>query len=256
MFNVLLVDPNDYSLQQTTNLIERLDINVNVAAHTTQFDHVTSFIELQSFSLIVININGYNTSGLILCKKIRCKSRIPIILIGGKNDFQIARKALTYQINDYLPAPLREGAFKSSLLAIKQTLTNNYLFEADELSQSLLHNKKEKHSASIIDTVKKYVQDDLHQNITLKKISSMLHFNCAYLGQKFRLHENMSFNEYLLQQRMEKAKFLLKKTDMKIYEIANEVGYREIDWFYKKFKQYTGLSSNEYRKKYEFSPAN
>ena len=43
----------------------------------------------------------------------------------------------------------------------------------------------------------------------------------------------MTFNEYLLQQRMEKAKLLLVHTDMKIYEIADMVGYNDMDWFYK-----------------------
>jgi YesN/AraC family two-component response regulator len=59
----------------------------------------------------------------------------------------------------------------------------------------------------------------------------------------------MTFNEYLLKQRMEKVKALLESTDLKVYEIANEVGYSEMDWFYKKFKSYTGVSANEYRKK-------
>ncbi|MNO05979.1 DNA-binding transcriptional regulator AraC [compost metagenome] len=47
---------------------------------------------------------------------------------------------------------------------------------------------------------------------------------------------------------MEKAKLLLETTEMKIYEIADAVGYTEIDWFYKKFKEYTGTSANKYRK--------
>lgn len=57
----------------------------------------------------------------------------------------------------------------------------------------------------------------------------------------------MTFNEFLLKQRMEKAKLLLEKTDMKIYEVAQEVGYVELDWFYKKFKTYTGVNANKYR---------
>jgi len=256
MYNVLLVDPNDFTRYQTTKLIENLDINFKVTGHSNQFHNVTQFIENFRFSLIVINIKGYNTTGILLCKKIRNKSRIPIILIGGKDDFHLARKALTYQINDYLTDPMREGALKTSLLTIKKALTVDISYEPNDASTSSVAIKKNEPSTSIIETVKRYVQNDMHQNITLKKISSLLHFNCAYLGQKFRMHENMSFNEYLLQQRMEKAKVLLKKTDMKIYEIANEVGYTEIDWFYKKFKQYTGLSSNEYRKKYEYSQAN
>jgi YesN/AraC family two-component response regulator len=59
----------------------------------------------------------------------------------------------------------------------------------------------------------------------------------------------MSFNEYLFIQRMERAKWLLANTELKVYEIAGEVGYKEIDWFYKRFKAYTGVSANEYRKR-------
>ncbi|KWX74392.1 hypothetical protein AMQ84_20560 [Paenibacillus riograndensis] len=50
-----------------------------------------------------------------------------------------------------------------------------------------------------------------------------------------------------LLRRMEKAKLLLETTEMKIYEITDAVGYTEIDWFYKKFKEYTGTSAYEYR---------
>ena len=38
---------------------------------------------------------------------------------------------------------------------------------------------------------------------------------------------------------------------MKVYEIAEAVGYKNVDYFHKKFKKYVGLSPAEYRKKYE-----
>jgi len=57
----------------------------------------------------------------------------------------------------------------------------------------------------------------------------------------------MGFNEYLLRIRMEKAIQLLLHSDKKVYEIAYEVGYKQLDWFYKKFKSYTGISASEYR---------
>ncbi|GIO84106.1 hypothetical protein J25TS5_10380 [Paenibacillus faecis] len=107
---------------------------------------------------------------------------------------------------------------------------------------------KQHHGENVIHKVKEYVDKMLHTNITLKEISRKFHFNCSYLGQKFKHHENMSFNEYLFMQRMERAKILLEQTDLKVYEIAKRVGYTELDWFYKRFKTYTGVSANEYRK--------
>ncbi|WP_370639143.1 helix-turn-helix domain-containing protein [Cohnella sp. REN36] len=51
----------------------------------------------------------------------------------------------------------------------------------------------------------------------------------------------------MVQVRMEKAKELLMTTDKRIYEIACEVGYRQLDWFYKKFRGYAGCSAKEYK---------
>lgn len=254
MYKALLVDPNLYTLTETKKILEQSHIGFQIHTCVSGEDDVVYRLNQQTYSLVIINMKNYNASGIVLCSKIRQHSRIPIILIGGKNNFQLARKALTYQISDYLPEPLSLSSMKLSLMTIKNELERSL---TSSLSFHKLPTKKQSIAgATVIESVKKYVQAELHQNITLKQISRKLHFNCAYLGQKFKHHENMSFNEYLLQQRMEKAKLLLKKTDLKIYEIANEVGYMEIDWFYKKFKEYTGNSANEYRKKYELSKAN
>ncbi len=186
------------------------------------------WIEENGYSLAVINMNGNPAEGLELCERIRRISRLPIIVIEDTMEFVFIRKALQLQISDYLPGTLPAEELVKSVAAIN---ANHHRTEDD-----------------VIHKVKEYVGKMLHENITLKDISSKFHFNRSYLGQKFKNHENMSFNEYLFIQRMERAKILLEQTDLKIYEIANEVGYTEIDWFYKRFKSYTGVSANEYRK--------
>ena len=49
---------------------------------------------------------------------------------------------------------------------------------------------------------------------------------------------------------MEKAIDLLKNSNMKIYEMAEKVGYQNVSWFTVAFKKYTGKSPGEYRKNY------
>lgn len=185
-------------------------------------------IEENGYSLAIINMNGSPKKGLDLCGRIRRISRLPIIVVEDTMEFAFIRKALQLQVSDYVPSTLPAEELVKSVAAINAS-----------------HRRTED---DVIHRVKEYVEKKLHENITLKDISSKLHFNRSYLGQKFKNHENMSFNEYLFIQRMERAKMLLEQTDLKIYEIANEVGYTEIDWFYKRFKSYTGVSANEYRK--------
>lgn len=240
MYKILLVDPNSDSSEAIQHMLDWKQLNFCIHATTDNITDALYHVDNPVHTLVIINIKRLQWFGLQLCGLIRQKSRIPIILIGGEQDFNLARKALLYQVSDYLTDPVQSSELLDSLSQLKRTL--------DASLQDVIKAPKPDLQGSIIAVVKKYVQEELHQNISLKKISESLHFNCAYLGQKFKNEEQISFNEYLLQQRMEKAKTLLESTDMRIYEISKEVGYSEIDWFYKKFKEYTGTSANEYRK--------
>lgn len=98
-----------------------------------------------------------------------------------------------------------------------------------------------------IEQVKEIARKQYQQNLNLRQIAGQIYMNATYLGQLFKLHEGVTFQQYLLKIRMERAKELLLNTDKKVYEIAAEVGYRELDWFYKKFREYEGKSPKEFR---------
>ncbi|PQP90036.1 DNA-binding response regulator [Paenibacillus sp. AR247] len=250
VYKVLLVDPDHHAKEWIKRMLDRHQAEFELECHAAAAAEAMSMLSAQDHQLVLISMRASEEEGLQLCGRIREKSRVPIVLIGGRNEFQLARKALYYQVNDYLPDPVSPEEFAASLKTVKR--------EMDEAPYSghqpvpwagtVQGAASAISSAGIIDKVKAYVEEALHQNITLKEISHIFHFNYSYLGQKFKVEEKMTFKEYLLQQRMEKAKFLLENTDMKVYEIANEVGYTEMDWFYKKFKTYTGVSANKYRK--------
>lgn len=98
-----------------------------------------------------------------------------------------------------------------------------------------------------VQQVKKMINEAYSHNLSLKSIAEQLYITPAYLGRIFKLYEGISFNDYLMRYRMEQAKRLLETTEKKVYEIALQVGYRQLDWFYKKFKEYTGKSPSDFR---------
>lgn len=244
MYKVLLVNLHHHSDAKNRYALNWSSLGFTLEDYTDQPDTALSLLSSKSYSIILIDLVGMPEQGLALCGHIRSANSLPIILIGDSNDFQLARKAMHYQVSDYLPSPFSIEDLSSCLQLAKHTLD---VANSPHHSPGF-HSQPADSEESVIEKVKEYVLEALGQNITLKEISNTLHFNYSYLGQKFKYHENMTFNEYLLQQRMEKAKSLLENTEMKVYEIANEVGYCEMDWFYKKFKSYTGVSANEYRK--------
>ncbi len=249
MYTVLGVDLGGLAAVGIEKWLEREKTGFAVKEYAKSPEEALTALAERDFAAVLIHTGGFASSGLCLCEQIRAFSSIPILLLGGKDDFRAARKALGYQVSDYLPGPVDPAALVHSLIRLKWRLASEKPGGRPVFSAPFpARGKSADRSDRIIEAVKDYACRRLADNVTLKEIADLLHFNCAYLGQRFKARENMSFNRYLLRQRMEQAKRLLETTDLRIYEVAVQVGYSDTDWFHKKFREYEGVSPNEYRK--------
>ena len=96
------------------------------------------------------------------------------------------------------------------------------------------------------------VRKNYKEDINLKTLSYKYHMNASYLGQIFQKEAGCSFTQYLSNTKNRIAKDLILNTNMKINDIAREVGYPDTSYFYRKFKQCYGVSPASLRtvKKY------
>ena len=94
----------------------------------------------------------------------------------------------------------------------------------------------------------KEIKEHYMENMTLKELSKKYYVNSAYLGQLFRKQYGQSFKDYLNNYRIEQAAALLLRTDKKIYEIAEEVGYHDLDYFINRFISVKGCTPAKFRK--------
>ena len=104
---------------------------------------------------------------------------------------------------------------------------------------------------SVLDDVLHYIDHNYATNIKLEVIASLFGYNSAYLGKIFNKNVGESFNSYVDKVRIDHAIELLMDNKLKVYEIAERVGYKNVDYFHKKFKKYVGVSPAEYRNKKE-----
>jgi two-component system response regulator YesN len=94
-----------------------------------------------------------------------------------------------------------------------------------------------------------YVKNNFNEDLRLETLGQLFYYNCAYLGKRFKEYTGKNFHTYLDILRIDAAKEMLQNTDMKVYEISARVGYANTDYFYSKFKKYTGESPMVYRRK-------
>ncbi len=101
---------------------------------------------------------------------------------------------------------------------------------------------------STAEELKEYIDNNYRENLSLKYVADVLCVNSAYLGQIFKKQTGVSFNQYLHKLRINEAKQLLTTTNLKIYEIANTIGYQDVNYFMKKFESALFTTPNTYRK--------
>jgi AraC family transcriptional regulator len=92
-----------------------------------------------------------------------------------------------------------------------------------------------------------YINDALDQDIKLADLAQLLGMSQSHFSQLFKRSMGMSAHQYLLQQRIERAKQLLKQTDQSVVDIALACGFNSHSHLSKQFRQLTGLTPKAYR---------
>ncbi|MCZ8522459.1 MULTISPECIES: response regulator transcription factor [Paenibacillus] len=100
-----------------------------------------------------------------------------------------------------------------------------------------------------IEKIRKFIESHYMENISLKSIAARFYMNPVYLGQLFRKTYGAYFNDYLLGIRIGEAKRLLRQTDLRMYEVADKVGFQNADYFVTQFEKLEGVTPTEYRNK-------
>lgn len=130
-----------------------------------------------------------------------------------------------------------KGAY--SLNALMELLQGFCLEAAGHLSLSLAENVAMRMVA--------YMEKNYNQDLKLEGMAKLFNYNSAYLGKIFKKEIGENFNNILDSIRISNAKRLLQETDLKVYQISEQVGYGNIDYFYSKFKKYVGISPKEFK---------
>jgi two-component system response regulator YesN len=115
-----------------------------------------------------------------------------------------------------------------------------------ELSELLLRREKRKQSKLILH-IQQYIQEHLDSKITLRDVADVFAFSPNYLGSLFKECTGISFSDYLIRNRMERAKQLLQNPTLRIYEVSHQLGYSNMTYFHRQFKEEFGLTPSEYR---------
>lgn len=161
--------------------------------------------------------------------------------------------------NAFMYIAHRQGQYVSQIdeLGIDFILDQTVVLSLDRLEewsmsvlgklQSELSVKEESTKSFIVKQVQEMVITNLSQDTTVKTIADRVFLHPVYLSKVFKAETGESLSEWIIGMKMERALYLLKNTNKKIYEITSELGYQNPQYFSKTFKKYYGMTPQEFR---------
>ena len=102
----------------------------------------------------------------------------------------------------------------------------------------------------IIYKVSSHIEKNYYENLSLEKIAKEYFINPQYLSRLFKIIMGTNFSQYLINTRVERAKILLKETNLKNDVIAYKTGFNSVNYFINCFNKKTGMTPKEYRTKH------
>ena len=189
---------------------------------------------VEEVELVLEKINDYNNQQMILM----FTNNIVI------NTFK-TMKDLGYEFDDLIKvidSQLLEQIDPTNIESIKSWVRSFF----DEIN-NLLISTNGNHNEKIIKEMKEYIEYHYSEGITLGEMANRFNISNGYLSKIFQQHVGEKFTNYINMIRINKAKELLKTTDYKIYEVADEVGFKDSYYFSSWFKKKVGVTPTTYR---------
>ena len=164
---------------------------------------------------------------------------IKIILLVDKilDEFKVGKK--------YTRESLSETIIELCNESTRESVKAFIISEMDEL-MAVMYSNTVKYSP-VVQQIVNIVNKRYYEDLSLKTLANQYNINSSYLGQIFNKEVGCSFSDYLNKTKNLKAKELILETNMKINDIAREVGYMDSSYFYRKFKKFFGVSPSTLR---------
>ncbi len=122
----------------------------------------------------------------------------------------------------------------------------SWLTHYTESLSAVFEARKKEHRNHIVSNVKKYIDANLTEKLSLNEVSALYGISPNYLSSLFKKYSDIGYTEYITKKKIEKAKKLMEEGNLKVYEIADMLGFESSFYFSKVFKKIEGVSPSEY----------
>ena len=194
--------------------------------------------------LVIVDIEMPVMDGIEMVKRLKSKRRLDVIFLTAHQKFTYVHSALKLEAVDYLLKPFRYEELEE---CIRRVRTKEHKLDAEEEKDLLLTQKELQIKNGYIKDAVAYVRKHYAEEISNVTAAEKLDINSAYFCRLFKKETGYTFGQYLTNYRIHVAAGLLTNFDMRINEVAMQVGIPDSNYFSQVFKKIMGMTPKEYQ---------
>jgi AraC family transcriptional regulator len=167
---------------------------------------------------------------------------IELVNCFAKRDLQLHHIAIL------LLAELRSGGIMGRLYveSLTQALVIHLLRQYSTVTRTITSQNRNLTRVQLQEAID-YIHTNLDRDLSLFQIASIINISPTYFASLFKRATGTSPHQYVIQQRVERAKLMLSKTDLAIADIALQVGFSSQSHLTQQFKRLTGITPRQVR---------
>lgn len=125
-----------------------------------------------------------------------------------------------------------------------------YIYDLSNIIFKTQSKEQKKRADNAIEYMQKFIEEHLSEDLSLVRLAEQVYLNPSYLSRIYKQAVGTNISDFIDNARIKKAKELLDRENVKIYEVARAVGYETAASFTRFFRKMTGVSPQEYYEAY------
>ncbi|MEF9959885.1 MAG: response regulator [Niameybacter sp.] len=256
MYKVLIIDDEVFIREGMRKVIPWHDLGCELVDEAQNGEEGIEKMIQHEPHIIISDIRMPKKSGLEMIDEMKSINQdIQIIILTGFREFEYAQQAIRLGVLRFLLKPSKLEEIKEAIVSAvanleqlpkREVLLNPTLKEVENEDKGREELDKPQY---LVRQAIDYINEHYDQKLDLQTVAGELYVSTWHLCKVIKKQTGTNFVDLLNAARIEKAKRLLLESNMKIYEIAENVGYTDTAYFSKIFKKSTQVTPNEYRNK-------
>lgn len=258
MYKVVIIDDEPIIVEGLSKTIDWNKWDCKVVGSAFDGDEGLELIRREKPDILISDISMPNLDGLKMIAAL--KGEFPfmqITILTGYRDFNYAKEAIVLGVTRFLLKPSKIDEVNEAISVMTEKLKEEY-----ERHPELLQSEKDKEAEAsededetlssaansfLVNKALEYIKEHYDEKLRLVDVADHIYVSQWHLSKLLNKHLGNNFSEILNGIRIEKAKELLKDPSLRIYDIAEKVGFMDLTHFSRVFKRIEGISANEYR---------